>query len=346
MSRKDTVPAEVLQQNTKNEEQVVQKGTPSEYLQKALQNAQTVNEGGILDTSGLDAEDREFFRTTVANAEKGIFNIIGGAIDKDGILHRQFQLRAMTGYEEDILGDRSSEPSVRMNSIMTRCVESIGSITDKQEIAEMVKGLSSGSRTDLLIAVRMVSHWHSEKDMYSMEIECPFCNQKGSYKVSLLDLERFEPENPAIREYKVELPVSKVKASWKVLGFEQDSVLSSLGKISEAEALTYAILMRLASFDGEICDLHPNIDFLDRNKKRMRLSVQAKKFYSIVKSLTVGDRDFLRSEFFENESSVETDVEVVCDYCHKEFETFIDVGQPGFFFPQVTLKRSKRKRSS
>jgi hypothetical protein len=133
---------------------------------------------------------------------------------------------------------------------------------------------------------------------------------------------------------------------WKVLGSREDHALNVVGKISESEGLSYAILVRIISVNGEHVQLHPQVDLLDRQEKKLRLSKKAKELLLRVKNWASPDRDKLRADFFDKEPGVDTDVEVECQVCHRDFQTQIDVGQASFFFPQVTSMRSKRRRSS
>lgn len=316
----------------------LESGTPSRGLQDVLNSAREMDAGGILDTS------EGYQPVTDANPEEGIYEIVGGYLDPEGNLHREVHLRAMSGHEEDLMGNRSIGIIKRLNGIMAQCVQRIGSITDRGQIISAVDKLPSGSRTHLLILIRVTSHYRTEKDIYEAEMRCPMCQHLDTYRVGLLDLERFESPDPTKRSHGVDLPYSEDRVEWKLMGGREDEIMGLLTDASEHEQLTFAILLRLLSWNGEPCELTPS-NILDGSGKKIRLDKKAKELMLRVKNLQVGDREALRESFLEHEPGVDTDLEVNCTKCQEEFYGRINVAQPGFFFPRATSRRSKRRRS-
>ena len=316
----------------------LESGTPSKGLKEVLDDARTMDAGGILDTS------EGYQPITEANPEEGIYEMVGGYLDDEGVLHKEVHVRAMSGHEEDLMGNRSVGIVKRLNGIMASCVKRIGTIEDRGKISQAIARLPSGSRTHLLILIRVTSHYRTEKDIYEVEMRCPMCQHMGSYKVSLLELERFESPEPEKRTHTVKLPYDESEVEWKHLGGREDEIMSLLTDVSEHEQLTFAILLRLMSWDGEPCELRAS-NLLDGSGKKVRLDKKAKELLLKVKNLPVGDREALRESFLEHEPGVDTDLEVSCEKCHEEFYGRINVAQPGFFFPRATSRRSKRRRS-
>ena len=303
----------------------------------------TQTQGGILDDSpGYEG-------VTDGVPEKGIFTLIGGYLDDNGDLHKEVDLRAMSGHEEDLLGNRSVPITQRMSGIMSACVQRIGTVTDRGQVSRAVNRLPAGSRTHLLICMRRTTHWKRTKDIYEMEVACPrrTCEKEGHYKVDLGELDLFEMPDPKKRQYEVGLVDSGAKVVWRITTGADDQILSVVSDFheSEAEILTYSILIRMASIDGENCELDIT-DFLDSNHKKLRPSKKAQALKLWVKNLAVGDRELLREDFFDKEPSVDTDLEFTCKFCQRDFTGPLNVGQESFFFPSAISRRSKRRSST
>ena len=317
-------------------------GTPSPQL-KSLQQGKSLEQGGIVDT------DPGYIRVTDAAPERGVFTLVGGYVGEDGRVQNEVELRAMSGEEEDLLGSMGHDPVQKMNTVMARCVVRLGDITDKSEIYRAVNSMPSGTRTHLLLCLRIASHWKAQKDVYTMNVRCPMdnCGKEGQYSVSLLDLELYEPEDPTKSSHVVELPYSEIKVHWRVMGSAQDAIMSQIAKNDRGRAMTYAIMVRLLEVDGNDVELTAR-DFFGSDTmktKKMRLSRKAKELFDTVRNWPVGDRQFLRNQFEDNEPAVNTDIEVECIHCQRDFVTFLDVAQPDFFFPRGTSKRWRQKRS-
>lgn len=317
------------------------KTTPQEHGQKSTYLTQA--EGGILDTG-----DSGYNALTAGSAEKGIFTIVGGYVDEEGTVHKEIEMRAMSGHEEDLLGNRAVPVTQRMTGIMSSCVTRIGTITDRGQISKAVYKLPTGSRTHLLICLRRVTHWKKTKDIYDMEVRCPNqrCQKVGSYAVHLGELETWEMADPAKLQYDLKLEDSGSEVIWKVPTGAEDQVLAVVAdSSSEAEILTYAILVRLVTVDGKRVEMGIS-DFLNHNHKKLQLSPKTQKQVLWVKNLSVGDRETFREAFEMNEPGVDTELDFECKFCHRDFLGALNVAQETFFFPSATRRRSKRRSST
>ena len=306
------------------------KGTPSAGLQE------------MMDINELAKED--FSGATEAAPEKGIFYLVGGFIDQDGKLNNEVQLRAITGREEDIIANMNASNIVpSMNELMVSCTERIGSITGKEEIRNAILNMPSGSRTHLLICIRVVSHWDVNKDTYVVEAKCPACRHAGHYSFSLMEIEQYDWEEPKM-EHEVVLPGSKKKVVWHVMTGVRDEMSMMLSSIRGMNPVTAAMMVRIKEIDGKDCWLDSSD--VSGQPGRVRLSKKAKWLLNELSSWTIAHRDFIRAEFLDHEPSVETEVDFMCENCGEEFSADLNIASASFFFPQVTSRRWKRKRSS
>lgn len=335
-------------QSEQNSQNLTERGTPSRSLKEAMERGQASGHGISVQQNG----EGEYERITESSPEKGLFTLVGGYVDDNGEVHKEVELRAMTGHEEDLLGNRSVPMIQRMDSIMGNCTLRLGGLTEKGEILRAIRHMPSGSRTHLLICQRIAGHWKTEKDIYEMEVRCPArnsCGKIGYYRLSLLDLETFESPDPSNLRYQTTLPYSGDEIEWHVMTGVEDRIMQAVGDEGiggESSALSYAVLLRLREWNGESIELGVR-DFLTAGKKpKLRLSRKAKELLFRVKNLVTGDRDHLRGEFDKYEPGVEVDVEMECEHCGLEYIARLDVSQESFFFPRAMSRRSNRKSST
>lgn len=309
-----------------------ERGEKSRFLSQA--------EGGILDTNEGGYEP-----ITDAAPEAGVYSIVGGYLDPDGKVHTQVQMRAMTGHEEDLLSNDNVPFFQRMTGVLSQCCVRFGDFTEKGKIITAIRGLPAGSRQHLLICLRRVSHWRTTKDIYEMKVECPKCGKDTDYKVNLADLDLYEMEDPTKRIFEGKMP-SGAEYVWAITGFEQDEILSAIVKneMTEHELLTWSILIRLTSLNGEKVCVRPH-EVIDEDKGKLRKNIDRRvlALRQKVKNLEVNDRQYLRDEFMNHEPGVETDLEFSCPSCKKEFIGRLDLGQRSFFFPSARSTRSNRR---
>lgn len=312
--------------------QGLERGTPSRQLQEA---------SSIVDTGG------EYEPITEAAPEKGIFYIVGGYLDDDGVVHNEAHMRAMAGPEEELLGNRSIHILDRLNTIVADCTTRLGTIRDPGQITQAVNRLPMGSKIHLLISMRRVSHWKRHKDNFEMEkVRCPIttCEKLADYAVDLSTVETFEMPEPTKREYEVELLDLGISATWRIATSPQERIFSVVSNQDEKMSLHYAIMVRLVSLGGE--DVRLSIsDVLTTDKKKIKLSPKATALFQRVRAMTTGDRDDFRADFLNKEPAVDMEIDFDCKHCQKPFKGTLDVTQESFWFPSATSRRSKMKAS-
>lgn len=259
-------------------------------------------------------------------ATEGIFMLPAGHIDEDGVLHREVQIREMTGEEEDLMGARSGDFAARMNQVMANCTMRIGTIEDRPRILTIIRKLPIADRTFLFTALRRVSLG----DEYTMEVECPKCDKTSQMILDLGTLAVKGMPDPEKRIFDVALPSGK-KAKWKVMTGEEEEKLSTLRDASNMrDVLSYAIMMRLVEYDGQQLELGGR---LTDARGKVSFDKEGRTFLKLVKKMSSRDRNFLRKEFGDNEAGMDTDVEFECPECSAKFTGSFDPTQVGFFFP-------------
>ncbi|MEU6667874.1 hypothetical protein [Streptomyces sp. NPDC046727] len=108
----------------------------------------------------------------------------GGYWDDEGRLHRQFELTAMTGREEELLVRRDTDSASLVTEVLSRCLRRLGSIAPVTP--EVVRGLLVADRQFLLLQLRRVAFG----DLVRGSLLCPWpdCGRRVSLEFSLADV--------------------------------------------------------------------------------------------------------------------------------------------------------------
>lgn len=237
-----------------------------------------------------------------------------GYLDAAGNLHQDVRMREMTGREEDLLASNKISPQRKINALLINCMEQLGTITDRDQFAEIIPQLPVGDRIYLLLALRRTSLG----DEYPVEAECPSCKVEGKYVLNLGDLETEPMKDPKKRVFEVKLPSGK-QARFRIgMGSDEERV----AKVPDEEKPSMLLLCRTEVLDGKVPTMQD------------------------IKGLSFRDRQALRAAFDENDGGVDTAMEMSCPACGHNFEKELDLGQQGFFFPHRVLKGSKKKSST
>lgn len=304
--------------------------------------------------SSLIDRSEDYQAATTALPELGQFVMVGGHLDSEGRLYKHIKLRSMAGKEEDMLGARNIPATTRFTDIIAACTEYLSTgdgscpdITDRNLIKNAIYKMPSGTRSQLLVFLRRTTHYRRHKDMYEMKVTCPYkaCQKTHTYEIDLSKIETFEMKDEYTYEHDVKLLDKDMTVTWTVATGMIDQLLAVVANHDKEDVLTYSIACRLTAFNGAPLNLKLS-DWLDSSHTKLKMSDRAKRLVDIVKEWTSGDRGDLRNSFEEHEPGIDMDIQFVCQSCSKEFEGALDVGQPGFFFPSGTSKRSKENRSS
>ncbi len=246
-------------------------------------------------------------------AALNIFELPCGYLAPDGQLHTDVVLREMTGREEDLLAAKKTPAVKKMNELFSRCIERLGSLTEKSQIAAAVPELLLGDRVFLMFAIRRVTLG----DEYPFRDKCPSCEKENLYIVDLGEMKTQKMPNPTKRVYEGTLPSGKT-VRWRPLCGRDEAKMAEIGGDDQ---LSIGMLMRLEMLDNKPPTL------------------------AGVKDLSSRDRNAMRALFDEQDGGLDTEIDMSCPKCYTDFKRDIDVGQASFFFPSVTQKASKKKSS-
>lgn len=234
----------------------------------------------------------------------------GGYVNDDGKMHSRAILREMTGLEEDILTDLSMPASLRLDTLISNCIDAFmaddgSGVTDRGVIALAVKrNLPTVDRTLLVIRLRQLSVGED----FNFKVGCPSCGAELQQFVHLQDLEVKAAPEPSKRIYSLGLPSGR-KSRWRIPTGVQEADFAKVIAKGTHDTMTRTLEMRVMEVDGQ----------------------QAT--YDSLRGLSSRDRNALRDDFSKREGSIDTSVDVSCDHCDNKFQTEVAVGGTGFFFP-------------
>lgn len=239
----------------------------------------------------------------------GGFELPTGYIDEAGNLHKQIVVTEITGEEEDVLASKKMPVHQRMETILQRCIKSIGTIQREgnPNWSKVIRDLHVTDRLYAIIKIRTVSIGAP----YRFKTACMVCNEHFDQVVSLDQFHISGLRDPMERNWKGTLPRSGKSYVAKVQTGAEEAKLASISK--SEDMLSLAIVARLVELDGQ-----------------QPVTLQT------VKKLSLADREHLRTDFKTHEGDVDNKVDVECEKCGAGFKTEIDIATPSFFFPSVT----------
>jgi len=113
------------------------------------------------------------------------FQLPGGYVDEKGIVHQEVQLTPLTGKEEELLTQNHSQESASLvTSVLSRCVQRLGSIHPVSE--DMTRSMLIADRQYLLLKLREMTFG----DRVQASISCPWpdCREKVDFNFSIKDI--------------------------------------------------------------------------------------------------------------------------------------------------------------
>ena len=258
--------------------------------EKAEQN--TVNESVVETTYEVDNET--------------VFEFLAGYEDENGVVHREFELKEMTGRDEEVLrkADAGKNPSKAIRELLERCILRIGTYNKKNcpgtKWGDIIKKLIVFDQDYALMQLRKISLGNE----ITVEHICPNTDCKAKIE-TILDIDELEiVEFKGDRLIKFEMSrgytdkqgeVHKTGTMRLPTGLDRE-ILTPIAKQNQAKATT-SMLTRLCKFD----DGTPVTE-------------------EVMSDLTVRDRKYLMDLLNEQQFGYVLKVDVECDSCGETFE--------------------------
>jgi len=120
-----------------------------------------------------------------ARPEEGVFVLPGGFVDTAGTVHREAELRPLTGREEDYLASLAEETSsgAVITQLLARCLRRVGGLSVD---AELARRMLVGDREYLMVKLRQMT----SGDKMLAILRCPSeaCGKNMEMPLSLAEL--------------------------------------------------------------------------------------------------------------------------------------------------------------
>lgn len=234
------------------------------------------------------------------------FELPAGVLGEDGEVHTTAIVKEMTGYEEDILASPRMKVHEKIQLILERCTERIGSYHQGMgNWSKIVKSLPVADRSLLCIKIREASLGN----MYAFAVECPHCKHRSTQQLDLDSLVIQGIKNKKERVWKNTFPKCKKTYTAKIMTGEEEDKIAKID-MSGSDVGSLIFMSRLLEIGG----VSPVT-------------------LEMVKSLPFIDRSFLRKDIANHEGEIERLIDSGCPKCGNDFQTELDLGGPGFFFP-------------
>lgn len=261
-----------------------------------------------IETAEVQEEVEETLKKGVnlADDEPTEYEMLCGYKDKDGILHKTYTLREMTGRDEEAISkpEIKTNPTKAINVLLSRCVLSIGTLERKSfqsnEWMNIIQSLYSGDQDVMLMQLRKLSI----SDEIEVTHTCPNPDCKAKLTTVLtvdeLEIKPFQGETvihfTLTKGYKDKKGVVHTDGTMRLATGLDREILTPLAKKNLARANT-VLLTRLCKFnDGAYVD------------------------EDVMASLTVKDREYLNTLLNDNTFGYDLSVDVECDQCGETFK--------------------------
>jgi hypothetical protein len=241
--------------------------------------------------------------------EKFICQLPGGYVDSEKCIHKQAELRPLTGREEELLATTSTAlPSAALvTRVLSRCVLRIGDMSPVTET--VVRDLLIGDRQYLLLQLRALTF--GEQIQATLACPWPDCGKRVDIDFSLTAIPVKTVEVQSL-SYTITLPSENEEADAERRvqfrlpnGGDQETVSPLLAQ-NEAEALTVLLHRCIQSVDQQ----PPSLELIRNLSSSARLAIEQQ-----METLAPG---------------IELTMETQCPECGREFTAPFDLQD--FFF--------------
>ena len=218
-------------------------------------------------------------------------------------------IKAMTAREEDILTSRAL---IKKGTVVTELLRSC--MVDKSIDPEK---LLSGDRNALMTAVRITGYGSD----YTVEVECPECDEKSKPTFQLADLKikrlEINPVAEGSNQFEFTLPLTKKETRFKFLTGYDEREMNTISErrkkqgLSGDSLITQRLMHQIVSIGG----------VTDKNK-----------INQFIRSMPAGDSLALRRYIDKHEPGIEMKSWMECPHCSEHSEVRLPMGA-SFFWP-------------
>lgn len=239
-----------------------------------------------------------------------VFELLQGYRDKEGNIHKEFEVREMTGSDEEAISKNEikSNGAKIIRTIIARCCLRIGNLFKEDmkdaEWVNIIQNLSVGDQDYILLRIREASLGEEIEAKY--ECADPSCKESIHTTITIDELELVPFDG--LHEIPFELPKGFVDKDGNVLkkgkmrhpnGLDRE-VLDSVLKTNVGRANTLMLSRCITELEG------------------------VKVYDELVRNLSIKDRNYLLELFRTHKFGVNLEVEVECPTCYNTFKASLN----------------------
>lgn len=339
----------IAQQAVKDEE----RGGSDELTRKL--NEMAVKQGGGGGTMVSEHDIPGVYEARIIGKARATYQVPCGYVDPEGTVYQWVTIREMTGKEEDYIASDDISVHERSAGVLSSCIERLmtdekGSnkvIEDRDKIRQIVTGcvdpegtipfieghpFTSNDKIAALLFLRRTTLG----DVYKPEIRCPIAGCGKLNKNQRLDLDKIEIGR-----------VPREHAHRRRCRITLDRSSQNLGKVVKAELAVLTgvdenqvALMRPSKKNYRSLQILARLKALTIDDELIPIPKDPMKALSLVQNMPKADRDKIRMVYTKIEGKVDTDIEVACEYCSRDFVFPLDLGQI-FFWTRADQRKIK-----
>lgn len=238
------------------------------------------------------------------------FEMLKGYRDENGVVHKEFELREITGADEEAIAKKEikSNGAKVLRTLLARCCTRIGTLEKsamkESKWVDIIQSLSVADQDYMVLRLRAIS----VGEVIESKHVCPNEDCKEEI-ITSADIDEFEiTPFDGIEEIEFELPKGFVDKDGKVL---------RKGKLRHPNGLDREILDGIARKNIG----HANTLMLTR----CIVDLEGIKVYDdLVRNLSIKDRNYLLNLIQEHKFGVNLEIDIECPSCYDTFKASLN----------------------
>lgn len=238
-----------------------------------------------------------------------VYEFLAGYKDENGVIHKEFELKEITGVEEEAIAkkDIRENGGKLIRTLLERCITRVGEYTPKSlgqmKWRELIQSLIVGDQDYALLKLRELTMGEE----IEMKHDCPYCKEKLDTVVDISELEI----KPFLGERELEFELPK--------GFtDKEGITHTIGKIRFPNGL-----------DREILDAVARKNIGTANTMLLTRCVvelgTTKITDNTLRQLSIRDREYLLKVLQESNFGVNLYIDLTCSSCGEEFKSTLNM---------------------
>lgn len=238
-----------------------------------------------------------------------VFEIEVGYKDENGVVHKEVEIRDMTGFDEELFAKAENRQNMGkfITTVLSTLVVRIGDLTPKEvgktKWTKIFQSLYLGDRDKIMMEIRKLANG----DEIELEVKCPTCQSQLKHVVEMdVDIEH-RPLKVDPSGFEFELPKG-IK--------NKEGKLCKKGVIRLPDGQDQEVLANIAVKNAGMANTH----LLQRTIVSLEGFEQKEINLNLVRKMTSKDRTYLLELLAENSFGPNLELEITCPNCGGDIE--------------------------